>query len=509
MPSEPSSTRDLMGRPHILAIDQGTTNTKVLMFDDAGGVVARASRPVAIAFPQPGWVEQDPAALWRSVEDAVEACLSAVVDRPDAVAVTNQRESALLWERASGRPLGPCITWQCRRTSAFCDELRRRGLHGMIEAKTGLTIDPLFSATKIRWLLDATPNGHARALAGELCAGTVDSWVLWNLTGGAVHACDATNASRTQLYSLEANDWDDDLLEVFAIPRRILPDVRPSSGDFGQTKGARSFSDGLPIASLIGDSHAALFGQAAFEPGTVKATYGTGSSLMTVTRAPIRSAHGLSTTVAWALPGGASYALEGNITMTGGAIDWFGQFLGGANTAATVVDLAATAEDTGGVYVVPAFAGLGAPHWDDRARGLIYGLTRGSTAAHVAKATLESIAYQVRDVFDAMRADTGHAPVSLLADGGASRNDALMQFQADMLGCPVVRNRSADLSAVGAAWLAGLATKIWPSTDALTRLPRTLDRFVPSMSSGDREARYAGWTDAVQRARAGGHGGNS
>jgi glycerol kinase len=490
-----------MARSHILAIDQGTTNTKVLLFDDAGGVVARASQPVAIAFPQPGWVEQDPAALWRSVEDGIEACLSATSLKPDVVAVTNQRESVLVWERTSGRPLGPCITWQCRRTSAICDELRNRGLQATISARTGLTIDPLFSATKIRWLLDAMPDGHARALAGELCAGTVDSWLLWNLTGGSAHACDATNASRTQLYALDAGGWDDALLEAFAIPRRMLPEIRPSSGDFGPTKGVRSLADGLTVASLIGDSHAALFGHAAFEPGLVKATYGTGSSLMTMTPEPLRSAHGLSSTVAWALAERTSYALEGNVTMTGGAIDWFGQFLGGANTAAIVADLAASIDDAGGVYLVPAFAGLGAPHWDDRARGLIAGLTRGSTAVHVARATLESIAYQVRDVFDAMQSDTSRAPMSLLADGGASRNDTLMQFQADMLGCPVIRNGSADLSAQGAAWLAGLATGIWPSLDALARLPRAVDRFEPRMSPRERDARYAGWSDAVRRAR--------
>jgi glycerol kinase len=286
----------------------------------------------------------------------------------------------------------------------------------------------------------------------------------------------------------------------------MLPLVRPSSADFGRTDGARPLANGLSIASLIGDSHAALFGQAAFEPGTVKATYGTGTSLMTMTPAPIRSAHGLSSTVAWALADRTSYALEGNITMTGGAIDWLGQFLGGTNSAATVADLAAATGDAGGVYVVPAFAGLGAPHWDDRARGLISGLTRGSTAAHVARATLESIAYQVRDVFDAMRSDTARTPVALLADGGASRSDTLMQFQADMLGCPVVRNGSTDLSAQGAAWLAGLATGIWPSLDALARLPRTVDRFEPSMGAGERDARYAGWTDAVRRARGGAGG---
>jgi len=490
-----------MRRRHILAIDQGTTNTKVLLFDDESRVVARASEPVAIAFPQPGWVEQDPVAIWRSVQRAIASCLSNVAVKPDAVAVTNQRESVLVWERASGSALGPCITWQCRRTSAFCDELKRRGLRNTIEQKTGLTIDPLFSASKIRWLLDAIPNGRARAAAGELCAGTVDSWVLWHLTGGALHACDPTNASRTQLYSLAAGSWDDELFQIFDIPRRVMPEIRPSSGAFGATRGVGVLADDVPVAALIGDSHAALFGNAAFGPGTVKATYGTGSSLMTVTPEITHSKHGLSTTVAWALPQKTTYALEGNITMTGAAIDWFGQFLGAANPAAAVADLAGTVTDAGGVYVVPAFAGLGAPHWDDRARGLICGLTRGTTAAHVARATLESIVYQIRDVFDAMASDSAQAPVSLLADGGASRNDKLMQFQADMLGCPVMRSASVDLSALGAAWLAGLATTVWPSLDALTALPRTVDRFEPSIDRKERDERYAGWSDAVQRAR--------
>ena len=489
-----------MARRHILAIDQGTTNTKVLLFDDESRVIARASQPVPVAFPQTGWVEQDPLAIWRSVEDSVAACLSAAAVTPDVVAVTNQRESVLVWERASGAPVGPCVTWQCRRTSNFCDRLRTRGLEDTIARKTGLTIDPLFSASKIAWLLDDIRNGRARAAGGELCAGTVDSWVLWHLTGGAVHACDATNASRTQLYSLETGGWDDELLQIFDIPRRLMPEIRPSSGEFGTTHHAGVLADGLPIAALIGDSHAALFGQAAFEAGTVKATYGTGSSLMTLTSSLRRSRHGLSTTVAWQLPAQTEYALEGNITMTGGAIDWFGGFIG-APTAAAVAALASTVSDAAGVYVVPAFAGLGAPHWDDRARGLISGLTRGTTAAHVARATVESVAYQVRDVFDAMASDASQAPLSLLADGGASRNDILMQFQADVLGCPVVRTASADLSALGAAWLAGLATNIWPSLDALAHLPRTVDRFEPSMSRAERDDRYAGWLDAVRRAR--------
>ena len=486
----------------VLAIDQGTTNTKVLLVDETGGVIARASRPVEIAFPQPGWVEQDGMALWRTVEAAIDDCLTQASSvSPTVVAVTNQRESVLLWDRATGQPVGPCIVWQCRRTAPFCATLRERGLKAVLEAKTGLTIDPLFSASKIRWLIDATPDGRRRAQAGELCAGTIDSWVLWNLTGGAEHACDATNASRTQLFDLATGDWHDDLLEIFGVPRAVLPTVRASSGVFGVTRGSGRLAAGVPVGSLIGDSHAALFGHAAFEPGAVKATYGTGSSLMTLVGETTRSTRGLSTTVAWALGGRRSYALEGNITVTGGAVDWFGQFLNGGQSASTVAALAETVADTGGVYLVPAFAGLGAPYWDDGARGVLCGLTRGTTAAHVARATLESIAYQVRDVFDAMRADAGTPLPVLLADGGASRNDALMQAQADLLGCPVVRNLSADLSACGAAWLAGLAVGIWPSAEALAALPRATDRFEPRLSAAERARRLAGWADAVSRAR--------
>ena len=491
-----------MATRHIVAIDQGTTNTKVLAVDESGAVVARASRPVAIAFPQPSWVEQDGESVWKTVADALDECLTHVpVASVAAIGVTNQRESVLVWDRATGRPLGPCIVWQCRRTAPFCAALRDRGLGPMLEEKTGLTIDPLFSASKIRWLLDAIPDGHRRAAAGEVCAGTMDSWVLWNLTGGRVHACDASNASRTQLFNLASGTWDEALLDVFGVPQAALPSIRASSGIAGETAARGQVPDGIPIASLIGDSHAALFGHAAFEPGAAKATYGTGSSLMTPIAEPRRSARGLSTTVAWALEGRLTYALEGNITATGGAVDWFGQFLGGPQTAETVAAMAETVPDSGGVYVVPAFAGLGAPHWDDGARGLICGLTRGTTAAHVARATIEAIGYQVRDVFDAMRADAGVPLAALLADGGASRNDLLMQLQADVLGCPVVRNLSTDLSACGAAWLAGLAAGVWPSLDGLAALPRRTDRFEPRMSSAERERRYTGWTDAVSRAR--------
>jgi glycerol kinase len=486
---------------HVLAIDQGTTNTKVLVLDEHDVVVSRAERPVPIEFPQPGWVEQDARMMWHTVEDAIDECLAGVHGRRiDAVGISNQRESVLVWERATGTPLGPVVVWQCRRTARFCEELRAKGAQSMLEARTGLVIDPLFSGSKIRWLLEAVPDGIRRAEAGELCAGTVDAWLVWNLTGGAVHACDATNASRTQLFNLHDGAWDPEVLGLFGIPRAILPDVRPSSGVFGATVACGRLPSGIPVASAIGDSHGALFGHAAFDEGVVKATYGTGSSLMTPVRHPVSSRHGLSTTVAWALAGQTTYALEGNITVTGGAVEWLGRLLGLADPAAGVADLARTIDDPGGVYLVPAFAGLGAPYWDADARGLLWGATRGTAAAHVARSTIESIAYQVRDVFDAMRED-GTSPAVLLADGGATNNADLMQFQADVLGCPVLRSDAADLSARGAAWLAGLAIGLWPSIDALARLPRAVTRFEPRMGDADRERRYAGWKDAVARAR--------
>jgi glycerol kinase len=481
---------------HILAIDQGTTNTKVLLFDERANVVARASRPVAIEFPRPGWVEQDGQAIWRGVEEALSDCLAAAGRTTiDAVAVTNQRETVMLWDRGTGSPVGPAIGWQCRRTTEFCDTLRTRGLQSQLEAATGLTIDPLFSASKLRWLLTTIPDGIRRAERGELCAGTIDSWLIWQLTGGAVHACDLTNASRTQLLNLRSATWDPKLLSLFSIPAAILPAVRSSSGVFGDVSSIRQIA-GVPIASAIGDSHAALFGHAAFSSGQIKASYGTGSSLMTIVPAPVHSRHGLSTTIAWGVDGTVHHALEGNITTTGSAVEWIGQIVG----ASSVADLAASVHDTGGVYFVPALAGLGAPHWDANARGLACGLTRGTTAAHLARASVESIAYQIRDVFDAMCEDAG-APSALLADGGASKNDQLMQFQADILCVPVIRSASADLSALGAAWLAGLAVGVWRDLDELSRLPRAISRFEPAMSNDRREELYAGWRDAVSRAR--------
>jgi glycerol kinase len=364
----------------ILAIDQGTTNTKALLVDEAGAVVRRASRPVKVDYPQPAWVEQDPLELWSTTQETIDELIqgySGANETVAAVAVTNQRESVLIWDRKTGKPAGPCIVWQCRRTAPFCSQLRERGLEPRITQLTGLTIDPLFSASKARWLLDYIPDGRARAENGELCLGTVDSWILWNLTGGAVHACDASNAARTQLLNIHTAAWDPELLSMFDIPASLLPEVKPSSAVYGLTAASSCLPAGIPVASLIGDSHAALFGHAGFEPGMVKATYGTGSSLMTPTRTPIFSKHGISTTIAYARQQ-VYYALEGNILATGAGVQWLGQLFSLADSGAGVEELAARVEDTGGVYLVPAFVGLGAPFWKDQARGLITGLTRGS-----------------------------------------------------------------------------------------------------------------------------------
>lgn len=489
--------------PLILAIDQGTTNTKALLVDRSGTVRARASRPLPITFPQPGWVEQDPLDLWDSVLSSIDELLR--LHHPTniaAIGISNQRESALLWDRHTGQPLGPCVIWQCRRTADFCEQLRTLNLDSTIRQRSGLPVDPLFSASKIRWLLDHVPAGSSRAASGGLCAGTVDSWLLWKLSGGAVHATDASNASRTQLLNLEQCRWDSELLGIFGIPEACLPQVRPSTGVFGVTAGCSTLPPGIPIASLIGDSHAALFGHAAFAPGAVKATYGTGSSLMSPLDTPVASRHGLSTTVAWAEPARVRYALEGNITNTGGSVQWIASLLR-LSGSEEVAELAAGVPDSAGAYLIPAFAGLGAPHWDAGARGLLYGLTRGTSPAHLARAAIDSIAFQVRDVFESIRQDAAIPLPALFADGGASRNDRLMQFQADLLDCPVLRSSSADLSAIGAAWLAGLAAGIWSSLDELDHLPRPTTRFLPQMPVSLRSRLIDGWNDALRRSKSG------
>jgi glycerol kinase len=487
-----------MKAPVILAIDQGTTNSKVSIIDSAGSVVREASKPVPIYYPQPGWVEQDPADLWETVLAAIQDALQGFdAASLTALAVTNQRESALIWERKTGKPLGPCVTWQCRRSSSLVAKLREDGLEETVWGKTGLTLDPMFSAGKARWLLDQLPDGQMRGAAGEICFGTVDAWILWNLTGGAVHACDMTNASRTQLYNLESLDWDEELTRIFGIPRTILPEVHPSGHIFGSTCPNGALPGGIPIAAMIGDSHGALFGHAGFDPGSIKATYGTGSSLMMPIPAPVFSRQGLSTSIAWGYQG-ATYALEGNIYVTGAAVQWLYQFLG-MKTPEEIEALAKQVNSSDGLYFVPALVGLGAPYWDADARGLMTGITRGTTAGHAARAAIESIAYQIHDVFTAMHTESGQPLTQLMADGGATRNDFLMQFQADILNIPVVRSRASDLSALGAAYLAGLATGIWQSLDQVSALDRPHDRFEPNMPASQRDSLLNGWRDAVRR----------
>jgi glycerol kinase len=488
----------MKGAEFILAIDQGTTNTKALLIDPGGVSVAEASQPVDVHFPRPGWVEQDPLDIWRSVHQVIDGCLTSAGSPPlAAVAISNQRESAVLWDRATGKPIGPLVSWQCRRSAPICDAVRERGLAATVQEKTGLTVDPMFSASKMRWLLDHAPQGRARAERGELCIGTVDSWLLWNLTGGVRHQCDVTNASRTQLFNLRTLGWDPELLDIYGVPLAALPEVQPSSFLFGETAQVGHLPAGVPIGSLIGDSHGALFGHGGFAPGSVKATYGTGSSLMSPISEVTFSRRGISTTIAWGQPK-VVYALEGNIYVTGAAVQWLGDLLG-LDQASQVADLAASVDSAEGVYVVPAFVGLGAPHWDDGARGLVTGLTRGSTAAHLARAVVESIAYQIRDVFEEMGQDTGETLRVLFADGGASRNDLLMQFQADLLGCPVLRNNSTVLSALGAAYLAGLTVGVWASQDEIAALPRSIDQFEPRLTATERESLVAGWRQAIAR----------
>lgn len=487
----------------ILAIDQGTTNTKAILVDAQGRVIARATRATQIAYPQPGWVEQDALELWETARQAIEECVQAATGKILTIAVTNQRETTVAWERRSGKPLAPAVVWQCRRSTDFCRQLTERGYEPFIRERTGLTIDPMFSGGKMRWLLDHIPEGQRRAEAGEICLGTVDSWMLWNLSGGAssnAFACDYTNASRTQLFNLHTLDWDDEILALFNLPRAALPQPRPSRANFGYSVQIGNLPAGTPITAMIGDSHAALYGHAGFQPGSIKATYGTGTSLMTPTDRPIISQHGLSATVAWGKANGeAAYALEGNIYVTGAVVQWLEQALGKGD-ATQIEELAKQTSSNEGVYFVPAFVGLGAPYWNAQARGLISGLTRGAGAAHLARAALESIAYQVRDVFDVMDVEAGSPLQTLLADGGGSRNDFLMQFQADITGRPVVRNLSADVSPLGAAYLAGLTVGIWSSEAEIQQLPRPQERFEPRMSAEERERLYAGWQDAVRRA---------
>ncbi len=485
--------------PLILAIDEGTSNAKAVLVNQSGQVVARASRPLSLSHPQPGFSEQDPEAIWAATLASIEECLGQVAGPIDAVAISNQRESVLAWSRQTGAALAPCISWQCRRSLPLCRQLHAQGHEAGVLAKTGLTLDPMFSAGKMRWLLDHLPDGHARAAAGEICLGTMDSWLLWKLSGGQTFATDPSNAARTQLYNLHSGDWDDELLALFGIPRQALAKILPSAGLFAETVALGRLPAKVPVLSMIGDSHAALYGQGGFLPGRVKATLGTGSSLMTPMAGPLASAHGLSTTLAWHDGTAPTFAMEGNIVHTGAAVQWAANLLAGDESLDTLAEQAAALPDNGGVYFVPALSGLGAPHWQAQARGVICGLTEASSRAHIVRASLESIGYQIRDVFEAMEHDIGEPLKELWVDGGATRNRWLMQFLADLLQRPVIRSLSPEVSALGAAHLAGKALGLWADAHALLELERPRERFEPN-AQRLLQGQYEAWQHALRRA---------
>ncbi|MBV8035600.1 glycerol kinase GlpK [Roseateles sp.] len=485
----------------LLALDQGTSSSRALVFDRSGRLLAVAQRELPQHFPQPGWVEHDAEEIWaHQVECAREALAKAGV-RVAAVGITNQRETVVLWDRRTGRPLHRALVWQDRRTAAFCEGLKRQGLEPRVRELTGLLLDPYFSATKLRWLLDNVPGARERAARGELAFGTVDSWLLWRLTEGRVHATDASNASRTLLFDIHRGDWSDELLAAFDIPRSLLPEVRPSAGDFGL-----AVEFGVPIAGIAGDQQAALFGQAALQPGQAKNTYGTGCFLLMHTGAQARtSTQGLVTTRAAQVGGAAQYALEGSVFVGGAVVQWLRDGLHAVQSSAEVQALAGSVPDAGGVVFVPAFAGLGAPYWRPDARGALLGLTRGTTQAHIAHAALESIAFQSAAVLAAMNADVGEDQrlTELRVDGGASANDLLMQFQADLLGIPVLRPRVIETTALGAALLAGLGCGLYASTAEIGAIWQLERAFEPRMSRDDAGARMAQWERAVRQVLAG------
>jgi glycerol kinase len=490
---------------YVLALDQGTTSSRAMLFDRGGRVVSQAQQEYRQIFPQPGHVEHDPEDIWASqLATAREALARAGATAADvaALGVTNQRETTVLWERDSGRPVANAIVWQSRITAPLCDRLKAAGHEPDVRAKTGLVIDAYFSASKIKHLLDTTDGLRARAARGEVLFGTVDSFLIWRLTGGRAHVTDESNASRTLLYNIHRRAWDDDLLALFDVPRAMLPEVRSSSEVYGETA-AELFGAPIPIAGAAGDQQAALFGQACFEPGTAKNTYGTGCfMLLNIGERPVASTKGLLTTVAWRLGAHTTYALEGSVFIAGAAVQWLRDGLRAISTSAEVERLMQGVPDAGGVYLVPAFVGLGAPYWDPHARGAILGLTRDTRVEHIARAAVDAMAYQTRDVLEVMQADAGLTLPHLKVDGGAAANAMLLQFQADQLGVPVRRPVVAETTALGAAYLAGLAVGYWDGLDDVRR-NWALDReFSPAMNADDRERGYRGWKKAVTRSLA-------
>jgi glycerol kinase len=490
-------------RRHILALDEGTTSARAIVFDADGGIRAVAQKEFTQRFPQPGWVEHDADEIWSAqIGVAVEALSRAKLAPKDiaGAGITNQRETTLVWDRATGQPVAPAIVWQDRRTAGYCDKLRSGGHEKTIRERTGLVIDAYFSGSKLAWILDNVAGVRSRADAGQLAFGTIDTWLAWKLTGGKRHITDPSNASRTMLFNIHTGAWDDDLLRLFNVPKSLLPEVRASSEVYGdiETPGLV----GIPLAGIAGDQQSALFGQMCFTPGLTKNTYGTGCFMLQNTGAKATlSHHRLLTTIGWKIGGTTSYALEGAVFIAGAVVQWLRDGLKIIRTSEEVNDLAATVPDNGGVYFVPAFTGLGAPYWDPYARGSLSGLTRGATGGHIARAALESIAYQSAELLEAMRADAQQPPVEMRVDGGACRSDLLMQFQADLLQIPVARPAVTETTALGAAYLAGLATGFWKNTGELASQYKVERRFEPKISAEKAKEMMAGWKKAVGRAK--------
>jgi len=487
-------------RTHILALDQGTTSSRAIVFDALGQPVAVARQEFQQIYPRPGWVEHDPARIWKTqLNTARRALRLAKLSAADiaAIGITNQRETTLVWDRVTGKPIGNAIVWQDRRTADTCDAMRRDKTDRLIRRKTGLELDSYFSATKIQWLLNNTTGARAMARAGRLAFGTVDSWLVWNLTGGKSHITDVSNASRTMLFNIRTGDWDDELLNLFCVPRSMLPLVVSSSEVYAETQ---ALGNPLPIAGIAGDQHAALFGQCCHKPGMVKNTYGTGCfMLMHTGDKPMRSRNKLLTTVAWQIGDKTEYALEGSVFIAGAVTQWLRDELGIIKSSAEIERLANRVPDSGGVHLVPAFTGLGAPHWNPHARGTITGLTRGSNKAHIARAALEGIAFQVNDIITAMERDAGTKLRELRVDGGASVNNLLIQFQSDLLGVPVIRPANTETTALGAAYLAGLAVGVWKNKSQIAKQWKIDKRFKPKMKHAARKTLAANWVKALKQ----------
>ena len=492
-----------MDRKYIMALDQGTTSSRAILFDKEGNIVATSQKEFTQFYPKVGWVEHNPMEIWGSQSGVMREVLETNSIRPEevcAIGITNQRETTIVWEKSTGKPIYNAIVWQCRRTSEICDELKEKGYEKLIKDKTGLILDAYFSATKIKWILDNIEGAREKAENGELLFGTVDTWLIWNLTRGKVHVTDYTNAARTMLYNIKELKWDDEILEILDIPKSMLPDVKPSSYVYGHTDEGMLSGAQIPIAGCAGDQQAALFGQTCFEEGSAKNTYGTGCfMLMNTGENIVESKHGLLTTIAWGVDGKVEYALEGSIFIGGASIQWLRDELRVLYDAKQSEFYANSVKDTNGVYVVPAFAGLGAPYWDMYARGAIMGLTRGANRAHLVRATLESIAYQVKDVLNAMQEDSGLKLKDLRVDGGASSNNFLMQFQSDILDVNIDRPKVVETTALGAAYLAGLAVEFYNNKDEIKK-SWIIDReFIPNMSDDKRNLLYKGWKKAVSR----------